>query len=42
MATKRLEDWNPKFDKFFEEHEKRKTEGEQLIDYIDHLALIKK
>lgn len=42
MATKRLEDWNPKFDKFFEEHEQRKEAGEQLVDYIDHHHLTKK
>ena len=42
MATKRLEDWNPKFDKFFEEHEQRKDAGEQLVDYIDHHNLTKK
>lgn len=42
MATKKLADWNPKFDKFFEEHEKRKADGEPLVDYIDHLNLTKK
>jgi hypothetical protein len=27
--------WNPKYDKYFEEHEERKANGEKLVEYVN-------
>lgn len=33
MDNKKM--WNPKYDKYFEEHEERKTKGEKLVEYVN-------
>jgi hypothetical protein len=27
--------WNPKYDKYFKEHEERKAKGEKLVEYVN-------